>query len=1347
MATLTRIAGPLDADRFMAALAALVAEADVLRAVVDQAGGDPFQVVGAQAGGVQMLDVSADADPFASAMRWAGEDCRKTFDLASETWRGALLRLGAEDWAWYFVQHHVFGDAASFAILFRRLADLYAGPGGDPLPPIADLAQHTPPEGDPFAEAARLVPAPLYGRTPAAETTRSHRVTVELGEDRTRRLGGLLTHPAYRALTPQMSHHLVFATAFAAYLSRATGEDALCIGMPVHNRATSAARTRPGLMIEVFPMRVEVDPGKPVQTLADAVRSGTSDVLRKAAPGMGRLSHQRAFNAIFNHVTAQYGTFDGRPVDVTWLHPGHADPHHHLRLQVEAFGQTGLRLHFDMNEAVFDARQRDEAVAHFLTVLDAVLEDDAKALAALPMLSPQELQRQTVALTGPAGPASQETLVSRFDACAAAHPDAVALRQGPGTVTYAELAARVADLAGVLAARGAGPETRVALCLGRGVAAVVGMLAVMKTGAAVVPVDPCVPPARLGFLLSDMEPVAILAAEPLPVDGVEPLLLDTDGKTHGQPSAAPRGPERANPAYVLYTSGSTGQPKGVVVSHASAMHYIGWAAETYTKGQRLAFPLFTPLTFDLTLTSIFVPLITGGEIVIHPETDGRIDTGILDVIAEDAVDIVKLTPSHLRMIEEQDLSASRIRQMIVGGEDFPTDLARRIHEASQGRIALHNEYGPTEATVGCIVHTFDPSRDLGASVPIGTPIPNMHARLVTAGGQPVPEGVPGELWLGGAGLAEGYLNRPDLTAERFVPSGEERLYRTGDLARLEADGTLHYLGRADQQVKLNGIRIEPGEVEAALSAHPAVEACVVTVPESDVRRDEPDRFCLTCGLPSTYPDVEIGDDGICALCRDFESYRAAAESYFSDLDELRAIMARRHDPDAPYDCMALLSGGKDSTYMVARLVDLGFRVLAFTLDNGFISEQAKANIARVVRALGIDHVYGRTPAMNEIFADSLRRNSNVCHGCFKTIYTLSMQEARARRIPYIVTGLSRGQFFETRLTPDLFREGTPERGEIDAMVLRARKAYHRVDDAVSRLLDVAELQDDAMFEEVELIDFYRYCDVPVDALYAYLDARLPWVRPSDTGRSTNCLINDVGIWVHKRERGYHNYALPYSWDVRMGHKTREAALEELDDEIDETYVRSVLDTIAYRPEGARGRQSLTAYVVTRRAISDEELSDTAARHLPEHMRPARYIRLDALPLSANGKIDRKALQSLTGGAARPRAEYVAPEDGPERVLAGIWQEVLKVPRIGTRDNFYDLGGDSITAIQIVARATEQGLGLRPGQLFDAPTVGELARAVTPVAPAARPEAPRRDVSDGDKAKLARLLAGLDGGGA
>ena len=575
----------------------------------------------------------------------------------------------------------------------------------------------------------------------------------------------------------------------------------------------------------------------------------------------------------------------------------------------------------------------------------------------------------------------------------------------------------------------------------------------------------------------------------------------------------------------------------------------------------------------------------------------------------------------------------------------------------------------------------------------------------------------GEIFIGGPGLARGYFNRDELTAERFVDWRGKRLYRTGDLGRWrESDrwqeSVLLYLGRGDRQVKIRGHRVELGEIEAAVAAHPRVSASAVSVVHP-VQVEPPVSlsYCTRCGLASNYPGVSFAAAGVCDVCRAYETYKNRTEQYFREMDGLRCrLETARAKKTGDYDCMMLLSGGKDSTYALAQLVQMGLKVFAFTLDNGYISDGAKENIRRVVEALTVDHVFGTTPAMNEIFVDSLERHCNVCNGCFKTIYTLSMKMAYDMGIPVIVTGLSRGQFFETRLSEEWFTElfGQPEFNPdtIDETVLEARKVYHRSDDAVSQLMDVEVFQSDDIFEAIEIVDFYRYCDVRLAEMMAFLRDRLPWIRPADTGRSTNCLINNAGIYVHTQQRGYHNYALPYSWDVRMGHKTVDECIDELNDEINVSEVKQILKEIGYDAQRTTEAQ-LAAYYCAADELSAAELRTFLSQRLPSNLVPAYFVPVEQMPLTKNGKVDYAALPAPQTRRSELQADYVAPQTATEKLLVKLWRQVLKVDRIGIHDNFFDLGGDSIMAIQIAARLSEAGFGLSPNQIFQYSTIAEL----------------------------------------
>src|SRR5579872_3961212 len=943
---------------------------------------------------------------------------------------------------------------------------------------------------------------------------------------------------------------------------------------------------------------------------------------------------------------------------------------------------------------------------------------------------------------------ADKTIVELFEAQVARTPNSEAIRLGNQSLSFGQLNERANQLAAHLRTLGAGLEQPVVIYMEHSLEVVCAILGVLKAGAAYVPVDPAATPKqRLSFILKDiLEGTAARAGSPLlvthsrladnvPSDAAKVITLDSNFAQIDQYPTA--NPERAaapgNLAYVIYTSGSTGGPKGVLIEHRSLVNYIWWANQMYCQGERLAWPLFSSLAFDLTVTSIFTPLISGGRIVVYPEDQGVHGMAVLKVVEDRAVDIVKLTPSHLAIIKDMDLAGTRIRKFIVGGEDFKTELARNITDKFGRPVEIYNEYGPTEATVGCVIHRFDAEKDRGLSVPIGIPAANAGIYILDERFNPVPAGVIGEMYLAGDGLARGYLNRAELTTQKFLvvkdprknalaaqsslsESHALRVYKTGDVARWSAEGRMEFLGRIDDQVKIGGMRIELGEIEARLRTLPGVRECIVDVIHSGaVMASKELVYCTRCGMASNVPETSFDAEGVCNICRAYDSYADRAEAYFKTPDEFLALAgemkaARRGE----YDCIVLFSGVKDSTYMLYKIKDLGLKALAFTLDNGFLSEEAKSNIRRVVRMLGMDHVFDSTPHMNQIFVDSLKQFSNVCNGCFKTVYTLATKVAREKNIGYIITGLSRGQFLETRLTEDVFKRKDFDVEKIDALVLEARKAYHQRSDAVSCHLDVDILKGEGIFNEIQFVDFYRYWSVPLEQLYAELQARGAWVRPSDTGRSTNCLINDLGIYIHKKQRGFHNYATPYSWDVRLNQKKRDEAIEELDDEIDEARVKKLMAKIGYTepPNQETDIDRLVAYYVSEKPLTVAEVRAHLAKELPDYMVPPYVVRLEKLPLTPNGKIDRKALPVPTYEHMQPAEDFVRPRTETEKALALIWTELLKVDNIGIHDDFFDLGGHSLLAIRAVPRIRDVfGVDISFQILFENPTIAALANVL------------------------------------
>jgi amino acid adenylation domain-containing protein len=881
---------------------------------------------------------------------------------------------------------------------------------------------------------------------------------------------------------------------------------------------------------------------------------------------------------------------------------------------------------------------------------------------------------------------------------AAATPHAIAAVESDEQITYADLWRRADLIARSLCVDAGIRGQTVGLMLPRSIDAVAAMLGILKAGAAYLPIDPKYPAARIDYMLENSGARVVLTAS----DGREERglrarrqvrFLDiADARNLAERSAEPFSPPAPESlAYLIYTSGSTGTPKGVQIPHRALHHYVAWAKRYYVAGEAVDMPLFSSLAFDLTVTSIYLPLTSGGKVVIYREEGGPRDLSIYGVIKDNRVGMIKLTPSHLELVARMDVSSSRVRKIIVGGEDLKASLALKIHRAFGGRVEIFNEYGPTEATVGCMEYRFDPANDRSGSVPIGQAIDDAEILVLDANQRPVEAGEIGEIFIGGGGLAAGYVNQPAATRERFVahPIVRNRLvYRTGDLARRREDGQLEFVGRADRQVKVGSVRIELGEVESVLQETAGVRSAVVTVYRP---KGSPAEIihCARCALPSNYPGSSYDAAGLCNVCREYDVYKEQAKAYFGSMKELRDILAdAKATREGDYDCLLLLSGGKDSSYVLHQLLSMDLKVLAYTLDNGYISENAKDNIRRMVSALGVDHIFGTTAAMDGIFRQSLEQFSNVCNGCFKTLYTLSMRLAYEKRVKYIITGLSRGQLFETRLD-SLFRNRVFDMEEVDRDVQRARRVYHAQNDLVGKSLGAGPVAEPAMLDNIRFIDFYRYCDATRQEMMSFLENRADWIRPSDTGRSTNCLINDVGIFVHNRERGFHNYALPYCWDVRLGLLARDEALRELGVDVNMQNVKEILKRIDY--DGAQEFRSddrrLTAYYVADRDVSPAEMRKHSAARLPAAMVPSDFVQLAEIPLTVNGKVDWEALPVPQAREAA-KESYLAPRNPLERSIAAIWERLLGTGTFGVRDRFFDVGGTSMLAVLLYLQLEE-----------------------------------------------------------
>ncbi|WP_262285278.1 amino acid adenylation domain-containing protein [Micromonospora sp. MA102] len=753
---------------------------------------------------------------------------------APPLWRARLVRLD-DAWALVFVAHHAVFDSHSAVLFHAELAAFAAAArtGAEPAVPelpiqYADFAvwQRDQLAGAELDRQLAFWTGHLAGAPPVTNLPLDRPRPAQLGfagdEVRFDLPAGLLDRVGTLAAGAAATPYMVLLAGFAALLSRISGDTDVVVGVSTAGRDTPELAPLIGMFVNPVALRCDVSGDPSFAALLGRVRDGLVDAMEHG---------QTPFQKIVEAVDPQRDP-SVQPIFQTALNyipDSGLDP-------VE-LGTTKDDLAFDITAgecrlvyrtALFDRATAETVVRRYVGLLTAAVADPERTVAALPLLTDAERDLVLGAWNDTARGVPPATVVDEVQRRAAAAPDATAVVCDGVPLTYAELNTAANRLARLLVARGAGPETRVALALPRSCELVVAMLAVLKSGAAYVPVDTAYPAGRIAYLLEDAAPALVVTTPD--TAGLVPggaLVLDGElgadqpgGDLSDADRRSPLRPE--HPAYVLYTSGSTGRPKGVVVEHRAVSAYLAWARDTYP-GLAGAALLHSPVSFDLTVTGLLGPLTAGGTVRL-----AAIDSPAARVGGRPA--FLKVTPSHLPLLDGE---LSPTVDLVIGGEAL-TGEQLAGWRAAHPDVAVTNEYGPTEATVGCVAARIAPGEPVPPGpVPIGTPTWNTRALLLDAALQPVPPGVVGELYVTGAQLARGYHRRPGLTAERFVPCPYglpgARMYATGDLARWRPDGTLDYLGRRDDQVKVRGMRIELGEVEAALLAHPDVRAAAAAV--------------------------------------------------------------------------------------------------------------------------------------------------------------------------------------------------------------------------------------------------------------------------------------------------------------------------------------------------------------------------------------------------------------------------------------------------------------------------------------------------------------------------------------
>ncbi|MBT5872261.1 MAG: amino acid adenylation domain-containing protein, partial [Candidatus Latescibacteria bacterium] len=852
------LSGPVDKDVLEKCINEIIRRHEVLRTNFTVADDQPVQVVNPHHEFVvewlDLQDVSV-ADHTGMLQRLTTEEIRRPFDLSEDLLlRVKLFRLAKDEHILLLTVHHLVFDGASFGVFFQELSILYQAYIGGGDSPLNDLPyqyvdysawQGESMQDEVIAQQLGYWHKQLGGRLPVLELpTDRLRPSIQSynGARQPLRIGSD-THQRLKSFGQQEGCTLFMSmvSVLQALLYRYTGQDDIILGSPISNRTLPDSEKLIGMFLNMLVLRTNLEGNPSFRELLKRVRDVTLDAYSNQDVPFDQIvrslqvDRDPSRNPVFQ-VLLQLSPAEGYVLDLPGISvsPIKVDTEAaQFDLVLHLFEEeAGIVGHFEYNTDLFSADTMMRTAIHFNKLLESALADPDTPISTLSILDDEELRQ--LARWNDTGAEIPEVagLYQLFEAQATKTPDALAVTFVNQKLTYRELNERANQLAHHLRTIGVTPDQLVGLFVERSLDMLVGVLGIMKSGAAYVPLDPAYPQDRLAFMLADSGANLLVTESTLlsrrPVDDITTICLDSDwahiGTLPSDNLQALSGPD--NLAYAIYTSGSTGMPKGVLIPHRSAVNFLWSMSKKPGLCPEDTLLAVTTLSFDIAVLELYLPLCIGAHCHIVP-LETAVDAGqLVNALAESGATAMQATPITYRMLLEADWLGHKHLKILCGGEALDSDLAGKLLPRCS---ELWNMYGPTETTVWSMIHQI---RHDDASILIGHPIANTRVHILDDHLQPVPVGVTGELYIGGEGLARGYHNRPDLTAERFIPNPFDddqkgRLYNTGDMARRRSDGMVECLGRVDFQVKVRGYRIELGEIESAMVGFEDLKQAVV----------------------------------------------------------------------------------------------------------------------------------------------------------------------------------------------------------------------------------------------------------------------------------------------------------------------------------------------------------------------------------------------------------------------------------------------------------------------------------------------------------------------------------------
>lgn len=799
---------------------------------------------------IPYLDFSKSVSPETDFETWVEKESKKPFDIYRERmYRFVIIRFNQHETGYFINMHHMISDGWSFKLLTEQILRQYSELAGLNTEPVTLNAgcytdyietERGYFDSDRYQKDKRFwremfANLDLEQLMRTSEDFSAKRLTFFIKQEYVGRIADF-------AQANKLTLNTFFTGAISLFLSRITQQNNVIIGIPVLNRSGGKEKKTIGMYTSTMPIHVHIGEEKQIiDYFVEVQRNLTKCYFHQRYPynylvedlQIRRRGYDQLFQYCVNYSNAKLPSSMGQVEIVNEEFFPEMQPYA-LHFLIKDWYEDGtIRLDIDYKNCEYTETEIRLIFNQLIELIERIVANPYMSLRSIDILSEADKRKLLYEYNLTKTDYPKDKLYHQLvEVQALATPDRIAVTHGNKSLTYRELNARANQLARFLQVRGIRRGQVVALIAEHSMNTVVSVLAVMKAGGVYLPLDPEYPRERMQYILDNSGANLILTN--VHIDGGigfkgDVVHLESDDLFCGDATNLETGNSPDDLVYIIYTSGSTGTPKGVMVHHRGLVNYVSWAARTYITDRDDKFALYTSLAFDLTITSMLVPLIAGNEVIVYRQDAERFV--LHQILEERRASIVKITPAHLALIQDYPLAETAVRVFVVGGEMFQTALAKTMTDSSGGRVAIYNEYGPTEAVVGCMIYKFN-ELQCNESVLIGKPISNVQILLLDSDKRIVPFGSVGEIYISGDGVASGYINAPELTADKFTPSltdPDRNMYRTGDLARWLPNGEMEYIGRADHQIKLNGYRIELGEIENRACMYEAVKEAAVKV--------------------------------------------------------------------------------------------------------------------------------------------------------------------------------------------------------------------------------------------------------------------------------------------------------------------------------------------------------------------------------------------------------------------------------------------------------------------------------------------------------------------------------------